>query len=234
LYNYEVREVKGGDGFDFGGKGLEATRAHLNNGVLSRLLSQYAENGVPGWYGLVSKEKTVALFCKYLSTLTCHPLTHESAAVAMRVGATFSEDDMKLLRKIYEGEFVDDGEYGAYVDFGGPMKEQFKIAVDHYKNDGTPYDFHAPRYNAPGCHKADDELPENEPLMACGKCRAFRYCSEKCQKAHWKMHKKICKTPEDRTDEENYMYSELGASSRGLVQVANQTLTSKNSGNLQN
>jgi hypothetical protein len=29
-------------------------------------------------------------------------------------------------------------------------------------------------------------------MMVCGKCRAARYCSKKCQLGHWKVHKKEC------------------------------------------
>merc|ERR1712166_1213966 len=31
------------------------------------------------------------------------------------------------------------------------------------------------------------------PLLSCAKCRAVRYCSSSCQKAHWKVHKHECR-----------------------------------------
>lgn len=39
LYSYEL-EPEGSE-YDFGGKGLEATREHLNSGVLDRLFEDY-------------------------------------------------------------------------------------------------------------------------------------------------------------------------------------------------
>lgn len=29
-------------------------------------------------------------------------------------------------------------------------------------------------------------------LLACGRCRKIQYCSQKCQKAHWRQHKANC------------------------------------------
>lgn len=31
--------------------------------------------------------------------------------------------------------------------------------------------------------------------LLCSRCKAVRYCSRECQKAHWKEHKKVCKAP---------------------------------------
>lgn len=33
-------------------------------------------------------------------------------------------------------------------------------------------------------------------LLLCSKCMRRGYCSKKCQKEHWKLHKKVCKKPE--------------------------------------
>ena len=32
-----------------------------------------------------------------------------------------------------------------------------------------------------------------KPLLVCGKCHMTRYCSRECQKAHWNVHKAMCK-----------------------------------------
>jgi hypothetical protein len=82
------------------------------------------------------------------------------------------------------------------------MKEQFRIALDHYKNNGTPYDFLAIRCESPGCDKASEELEEGVTLKKCGKCHDVSYCSKECQKGHWLKHKKLYKTPKQQEDEE--------------------------------
>ena len=41
-----------------------------------------------------------------------------------------------------------------------------------------------------GCKKPQSEL--TVPLKRCAKCQTQRYCSRDCQKADWKVHKKIC------------------------------------------
>merc|ERR1712146_780329 len=41
----------------------------------------------------------------------------------------------------------------------------------------------------PGC---DVKEHGKSMLMKCDSCRFTRYCSRKCQKAHWKDHRKYC------------------------------------------
>merc|ERR1740115_627868 len=36
------------------------------------------------------------------------------------------------------------------------------------------------------------------PLLSCAKCRAVRYCSSACQKAHWKVHKHECREMKEK------------------------------------
>jgi len=123
----------------------------------------------------------------------------------MRVGATIEPKYMDMLRAAYLKIDVAPKYSSPLSDTGfrGPMKEQFEIALNHYKNDGTPYDFFAPRCKGPGCDKANVELGKGVKLRACGKCKEISYCSKKCQKAHWSKHKKECKTPAQRKAEED-------------------------------
>jgi hypothetical protein len=45
-----------------------------------------------------------------------------------------------------------------------------------------------------GCEH--ERTPESEsPLSACGGCQAARYCSRKCQKLAWRVHKPSCDKP---------------------------------------
>jgi hypothetical protein len=127
-------------------------------------------------------------------------LTSRSAVLAMRAGATIEPKYMEMLRTAYKKIKVAPKYSWPLSDTGfrGPMKEQFEIALEHYKNDGTPYDFFAPRCKGPGCDKANDELKEGVKLQKCGKCKDISYCSRECQKAHWSKHKKESKTPEQR------------------------------------
>ena len=34
-------------------------------------------------------------------------------------------------------------------------------------------------------------------LLSCSKCKKRKYCGKECQKGHWKLHKKVCKMPEE-------------------------------------
>ncbi|KAE8442916.1 hypothetical protein EG329_002520, partial [Mollisiaceae sp. DMI_Dod_QoI] len=153
LYSYEVES---NPEYDLGGKGLEATRAHLNNGVLHRLFVDYSTKPLKnGW-------STKELRLVFL------------AALAMRVGATIEHDFMEVLNAIIREMAVARKNSLLIFDTGfrGPMKDQFETALMYYKNDGTPYDFYAIRCKGQGCAKSKDELDETkgEKLMKCGKC----------------------------------------------------------------
>ncbi|KAG8903348.1 hypothetical protein FRB99_003410 [Tulasnella sp. 403] len=42
------------------------------------------------------------------------------------------------------------------------------------------------------CARCQDDESMDEELMKCGQCKTIRYCSQDCQKADWKRHKKTC------------------------------------------
>ncbi len=55
------------------------------------------------------------------------------------------------------------------------------------------------------CSKTQDQLQQQKQrgiLKICGKCRVVSYCSEKCQKEDWNVHKKTCKKL-DKTERRN-------------------------------
>ncbi|KAH7378064.1 hypothetical protein BKA64DRAFT_648784 [Cadophora sp. MPI-SDFR-AT-0126] len=187
LYNYEIDEREGED-FSFSGKGLGATRDHLNNGVLSRLFNKYSADDPFKSGSMSSKELRLVLL----------------AALAMRLGATIEPVHMELLRNAYTKIDVSPKFTWVLADSGfrAPMKEQFEIALAKYKNDGTPYDFDAVRCENKPCSKENKELAEGETLKKCGKCLLVFYCSKECQTHDWAKHKKGCQTPQKRAEEE--------------------------------
>ncbi|PVH75724.1 hypothetical protein DL98DRAFT_536294 [Cadophora sp. DSE1049] len=187
LYHYEIDERESAD-FSFSGKGLEATREHLNNGVLSRLFNKYSTNK-PFADGSMS--------CKELRLVLL-------AVLAMRLGATIEPVHMDLLRNAYTKINVSPKYAFVLADSGfrAPMKEQFEIALAKYKNDGTPYNFDAIRCEYKPCSKENNELGEGKTLKKCGKCQEIFYCSEECQTHDWTKHKKTCLTPEKRAEQE--------------------------------
>jgi hypothetical protein len=130
----------------------------------------------------------------------------------MRVGATISPKYMEVLQSIYTKIPVSPKYSLPICDSGfrGPMKKQFEVALAHYKNDGTPYDFYAERCGKKGCDKAQDELNEGQSLKKCGRCREASYCSKDCQAADWRKHKKSCHTPEEREENERKMSERMG------------------------
>lgn len=52
LLNYDMVDPKEPQ---YSGKGLEATRNHLNNGTLDRLFKEYATKSMGGWAGIIRK-----------------------------------------------------------------------------------------------------------------------------------------------------------------------------------
>jgi MYND finger len=130
----------------------------------------------------------------------------------MRLGATIEPKYMAMLREAYLKIRVAPKYSWPLSDTGfrAPMKEQFEIALNHYQNDGTPYDFYAERCKGPGCNKAKEELEEGVNLKLCAKCKLVSYCGKECQKAHWPKHKKQCKTPEKRAEEEKAQVGNRG------------------------
>lgn len=113
----------------------------------------------------------------------------------MRVGATVEPDQMKVLRRWCRFEFCGN--------------DQLKLALKHYKNDGSPYNFdsmglfdtaaaalgkpEAKRCHGPGCAKYEYQLVEGQKLSVCGRCKMVHYCGKECQTADWATHKKVCK-----------------------------------------
>ncbi|KAH9217530.1 hypothetical protein DL95DRAFT_459138 [Leptodontidium sp. 2 PMI_412] len=185
LYHYEIDEAESDD---FSGKGLEATREHLNNGVLSRLFNKYSTNDPFASGSLSPKELRLVLL----------------AVLAMRVGATIEPVHMDLLREAYPKIHVSPKYSWVLSDSGfrAPMKEQFEIALAHYKNDGTPYNFNAVRCENKKCAKEKADLGEGQALKKCGKCQEVVYCCKECQAQDWAKHKKGCMTPEKREQQE--------------------------------
>ncbi|KAH7310022.1 hypothetical protein BKA65DRAFT_485239 [Rhexocercosporidium sp. MPI-PUGE-AT-0058] len=188
LFDYEIVEAESDD-LPFSGKGLEATREHLNNGVLSRLFNKYFTSDPFASGSLSPKELRLVLL----------------AVLAMRVGATIEPAHMELLREAYPKIHVSPKYSFPLSDSGfrAPMKEQFEIALAHYKNDGTPYNFNAIRCESKECAKEKSDLAEGQVLMKCGKCQEVVYCSKECQAVDWARHKKGCTTPEKRAEKEN-------------------------------
>ncbi|KAL3420383.1 hypothetical protein PVAG01_08882 [Phlyctema vagabunda] len=173
LYSYDIEEL--------GGKGLEATRDRLNNGLLVRLFDEHASKPLD-WFGA---PKIVLI-----------------AICAMRIGATIPGAEMAKLSNFYNRHknFRGRNQIRAamknYKNDGTQYRLHTKSLLDVANETfepGNPYGI--PRCQGPGCAQFAEELPEGRDLMLCGRCRLAQYCSVECQKADWKEHKKTCKAP---------------------------------------
>lgn len=196
LYSYEI-DPEGR------GKGLLSTQKHVNNGVLSRLFEDYSTK--PLKETCVGRDLRLVFTGKHshLSPLPTANLVWV-AALPMRVGATIEPKYMDLLERTFPSIKVSPKFSTPLFDSGfrGPMRDQFEIALAHYKNDGTPYDFYATRCKNVECAKADEELEEGQKLKKCGKCEEVSYCGKECQTKDWPMHKRGCQTPAKRAEAE--------------------------------
>lgn len=181
-------------------KGLEATRRHLDSGVLDLMFDEYKTKKESWGIGkelrfvfLGTQPDPDALLRSQLTQIA-------KAALAMRVGATISPSNMDLVRSSIPKIQVSPKYSLAFCDsnFRGPAKVQIEGALARYKNDGTPYDFYADRCEGPHCGKAVEDLAGCRGLQKCGKCKEALYCSKECQTGAWIVHKKSCKTPEQQ------------------------------------
>ncbi len=108
LYYYELESKD--EKHKFGGKGIEATRERLNNGILSDLFKRYSEfkSGPEFWGNPDVKLVSLGKLFYYLLFLILDPsfrINHNPTsilgALAMRVGAYISPEHMTLLRNRY-------------------------------------------------------------------------------------------------------------------------------------
>lgn len=74
--------------------------------------------------------------------------------------------------QISEHSFLDPANLGVPI---------IRLAVDN-KHEGIP---------CGSCKRRQNKI--EKPFSKCGGCNQIYYCSEKCQKTHWKKHKKKCK-----------------------------------------
>ena len=49
--------------------------------------------------------------------------------------------------------------------------------------------------------KSEEELPEGQKLLACGRCRDIHYLDEESQQRHWPVHRLVCRRPTEEADE---------------------------------
>ncbi|KAK9235423.1 zinc finger, MYND-type [Lipomyces kononenkoae] len=71
------------------------------------------------------------------------------------------------------------------------------------------------------CRKSAISL--NQPLKRCGNCRVAMYCSQDCQKANWKSHKRQCASSTQKQAKQGPSQGQKGefnATLSGLMQAA--------------
>ncbi|KAJ7759174.1 hypothetical protein B0H16DRAFT_1534675 [Mycena metata] len=78
------------------------------------------------------------------------------------------------------------------------------------------------------CHKCQVTKRVNE-LKLCSRCQGVKYCSQACQKAHWKIHKPHCKSLEDvkleTVDESwNNVFASHGHKRTSVLEPVTETL----------
>jgi len=57
----------------------------------------------------------------------------------------------------------------------------------------------------------------------CGACKQVKYCSQGCQKAHWKQHKPICKSlKKEELSEKEQLAKKLAQAKRNMRQKADK------------
>lgn len=62
----------------------------------------------------------------------------------------------------------------------------------------------------PACCKSDGrDCSDDEKFKQCSRCKAAIYCSQDCQKIHYKAHKKVCKTTLKYTEEADKLLQKL-------------------------
>lgn len=85
------------------------------------------------------------------------------------------------------------------------------------------------------CCTACQKAPPEVTLKRCAKCSVTPYCSRDCQKADWKVHKKVCgrnkgTTPDSSSDPEASMAGTMLSPPKGLDQPITQPFTRLHNG----
>ncbi|KAJ7701287.1 hypothetical protein B0H14DRAFT_3032505 [Mycena olivaceomarginata] len=78
------------------------------------------------------------------------------------------------------------------------------------------------------CHQCQVTRHVSE-LKLCSRCQSAKYCSQACQKAHWKTHKAYCRSPEEgnlQTDDDAWksVFKEYGHKKTGVLEPVTETL----------
>ena len=63
------------------------------------------------------------------------------------------------------------------------------------------------------------------PLKTCNACKLVKYCNRECQSAHWKLHKKRCKTQQELNNNVGILFTlpVKEAIRRGLIDSKSAT-----------